>query len=836
LTKKSNSPWLAEMPKDLKPVRLNDVGRATLDKRYRWKNEKGKFTESYEEMFWRIAWNVAQAEKTYGQDPLVWARKYYDLMAEMKFLPNSPAIANAGRNSCMSACFVADIDDSMEGIYQSVMNNALIQKHGGGVGTDFSKLRAKGTLVGTSGGQASGPVSFMKVINYSTDSIKQGGIRRGACMGMLSVHHPDILEFIDCKAVLQPENVKLFKDYALMLIKNRNREVDQPLISVLEGLCDWQGNPIADYVEKYQLVIVVAEPGLQQDLKYYHRDLLDTQFKNFNISVAYTDEFMEALENGEEYNLYDKPYDNKNRKIVGKLSAQKVWDKATYNAWFSAEPGCIFIDTVNKSNPVRETEGEITCTNPCGEQPLLPYESCNLGSMVVSRFVDDKGVFSPNDFMDAVRIATRFLDDLIDINPYPLKIVDENTKKHRRIGLGYMGIADALIMMGESYASDMGRAIVISMTGMMNDVSIEVSEELAIERGPFPNWENSDIPTPRRNLITTTVAPTGTISLIADASSGIEPLFGLAFTKTVMDGVPLVIMSDAAKTYLKRMGLYSDEVAQKIAQTGMVIEGLLPEDVRQVLLVSSQITPEQHILMQAAAQKFIGSAISKTINCPADISVEDLGKAMLLAYKTGCKGATVYRDGSRGAAPLSLGAGSTNAVDHKNTTMPIKTDGQGQIIPHGRPDEVGGSTKALKIACGKLYVTVNFDKFGICEVFTTNGKKGGCTSQSEATSRLFSVARRCGVSPEVIIEQLKGISCKACVKNKELDGISCPDAIAKYVERKYAEWKVGKINPVVSAVVEGKKETKNPVCEICGKEFQMVEGCMKCMNCGNSKC
>ena len=782
-----------------KELKLSENAKVVLKKRYLAKDTAGNVIETPEEMFGRVSRTIAQAEEKYSEGKSkYWEEKFYDQMVELKFLPNSPTLMNAGRElGQLSACFVLPVDDSMEGIFDSIKYAALIHKSGGGTGFSFSRLRPKGSTVKSTGGVASGPISFMKVFNSATEAVKQGGTRRGANMGILRVDHPDILEFIRCK----------------------------------------------------------------QD---------DKEITNFNISVAITDKFMEALKNDGEYDLVD-PHTNK---ITGRLKAREVFDLIVDMAWNNGEPGIIFIDRMNKYNPTPSV-GAIESTNPCGEQPLLPFESCNLGSINLAKFVKKYGDESYVDYeslRETVHTAVRFLDNVIDVNQYPLKKIEEMTLANRKIGLGVMGFADMLIQLGIPYNSDEAVKIAEEVMSFIDSESKKASEELAKERGVFPNWEKSiykDKGLRLRNATTTTIAPTGTISIIAGASSGIEPLFALAFERHVLDNERLLEVHPLFKEALMDLGLYTDELMQQVIDKGSVQEiASLPEQIRKVFVTAHDITPEWHVMLQAAFQKYTDNAVSKTVNFPNSATREDVRNVYLMAYELGCKGVTIYRDGSREEQVLNKGT-KEKAKDQtsEKTTAPSCDDCPiadmipgSEIKPRPRPSVTYGNTEKVKIGCGNLYITVNSDERGICEVFTNLGRAGGCPSQSEATSRLISLALRSGIDVKSIVEQLKGIRCHSTLRqmasNKEIKVLSCPDAIGRAIERsiglangngsnqesshayikRYGDAAEEAASKDETCVTANKSLAKDAACPECGHTLEHDGGCVVCRSCGYSKC
>lgn len=732
-----------------------------LEKRYLAKDENGSVIETVDEMFRRVARTIAKADKLYDENASVeeTEEKFYNLMTSLRFIPNSPTLMNAGRPlGQLSACFVLPVEDSMEGIFDSIKNAALIHKSGGGTGFSFSRLRPKGSTVKTTGGVASGPVSFMKVFNAATEAVKQGGTRRGANMAILRVDHPDIMEFIKCK--------------------EDNKEIN-----------------------------------------------------NFNISVALTEKFMEAAIKGEGYELIDP----NTKTVKGKLNAKEVFDLIVKMAWTNGEPGIIFLDRMNEKNPTPNL-GEIESTNPCGEQPLLPYESCNLGSINLAKMVKKVGEKYEIDYElleKTIFDAVHFLDNVIDVNVYPLPEIERMTKKTRKIGLGVMGFADMLILLGIPYNSEEAVDLADNLMKFINEKSKEASEYLARERGPFPEFYNSIYKEgpPLRNATTTTIAPTGTISIIAGVSSGIEPLFAVAFWRNVLDNEKLVEVHYLFEKVMRERGLYSKELMDKIAEHGTIQEiEEIPLDIKRIFVTAHDISPVYHIRMQAAFQKWTDNAVSKTVNFKKDATIEDVKTVYLLAYKLGCKGVTIYRDGSREGQVINVG------LKEKSDDSSTK--------PRVRPEVTMGITEKVRIGCGNLYITVNYDENGICEVFTNLGKAGGCPSQSEATARLVSIALRSGMDVKEIIEQLKGIRCHSTLRqmatNKDIKVLSCPDAIAKTIEKLVNLKELEKIKESISADMEIKNliETKENkiLCPECGNPITHEGGCVICPNCGYSKC
>lgn len=750
--------------------------KTVLERRYLAKDQDGKVTETIDELFHRVASAIAEADAAYGStgDEIKELEgQFYDMMTSREFMPNSPTLMNAGRPlGQLSACFVLPVEDSMADIFDTVKYAALVHQSGGGTGFSFSRLRPEGSIVRSTGGVASGPVSFMKVFNAATEAVKQGGTRRGANMGMLRVDHPDILKFIDCK-----EN---------------NDEIN-----------------------------------------------------NFNISVAITDKFMEAVKNGTEYELIN-PHTGE---VSGTLDARTVFDKIVDAAWRNGEPGVVFIDEMNRYNPTPAL-GEIESTNPCGEQPLLPYEACNLGSINLGLCVaEDDGIptIDYDRLSRIVRTAVHFLDNVIDVNRYPLPKIDENTRKTRKIGLGVMGFADMLLKLGVPYNSVEAEKAAEEVMSLIQSEGRAASAELAAERGVFPAWKESVFGIenlPVRNATITTIAPTGTISIIADASGGCEPMFAYAFTKNVMDGDKLLVCNDFLVEKLKEAGVYSEALMHRIAEEGTLAHILeIPAEIRRVFVCAHDISPEWHIRIQAAFQKYTDNAVSKTINFPNSATREEVKEAYMLAYKLGCKGTTVYRDGSRDSQVLTTGT----AKEEKPLEIPPSLFGN--IIPRPRPGMTWGATEKMKIGCGSLFITVNRDENGICEVFTSTGKGGGCPSQSEATARLVSIALRSGISQKEILAQLKGIRCPSTVRQQGMKCTSCPDAIARTIEKmsKILGTETMGINPDLieeeKPAPQSASKGNKPIlgaddrlhCPECGKVLRHEGGCTVC-DCGFSHC
>ncbi len=564
-------------------ILLSPGALTVLERRYLKKDRSGAVIETPEDMFRRVAKNIAEAENLYGKEASKYEEAFFGILSSLEFLPNSPTLMNAGRRlQQLAACFVLPVEDSLDSIFESVKETAIIHQSGGGTGFSFSRLRPSDDIVGSTGGVASGPVSFMRVFNAATEAIKQGGTRRGANMGVLRVDHPDIISFIMAK----------------------------------------------------------EDPG---------------ELNNFNISVAVTDRFMEAIEKGWDYELVNP----RTGKASGSLNAKKVFDMIVEAAWKSGEPGVLFIDRINRANPTPHV-GEFEATNPCGEQPLLGYEPCNLGSVNLSRFVKGGGKREIDllRLEETVRLGVRFLDNVIDMSRYPVEDIDRLAKGNRKIGLGVMGFADLLVRLRVRYGSIESFKIAEDLMESISRIAWDESRRLAAVRGPFPNIKGSvfDRPglAPVRHATTTTVAPTGTLSIIAGCSSGIEPFYSLSYTRQVLNGVNIPELNPLVREVALEEGCFSEELIEHIKNGGAMKERTdVPEKVKGLFITAFDIGPEEHIRMQAAFQKHTDNAVSKTINMAPDATKEDVAKAYLLAYRLGCKGVTVYRSGTRAEQVLT---------------------------------------------------------------------------------------------------------------------------------------------------------------------------------------
>ncbi|HKW42315.1 MAG TPA: vitamin B12-dependent ribonucleotide reductase [Gemmatimonadales bacterium] len=801
-----------------------------LERRYLLKDEQGKPVERPEDLFWRVARTIAEPDRRYGaSDRAVegLAETFFELMATRAWMPNSPTLMNAGRPlGQLSACFVLPVEDALSngqsGIYDTLRAMALVHQSGGGTGFSFSRLRPKNDVVRSTMGVASGPVSFMKLYDASTDVVKQGGTRRGANMGILRVDHPDILEFITCK----------------------------------------------------------------DDL---------TQVTNFNISVAVTDAFMKAVDEGTMYDLVHP----RTGAVVGRLDAREVFRKIVHGAWKTGEPGVYFIDRANYYNPVPRL-GSYEATNPCGEQPLLPYDVCNLGSVNLGLFVKD-GDVDWDRLRTAVHLCTHFLDNVIDANKYPLEEIDDLAKRIRRIGLGVMGWADLLVRLGIPYNADEGVALGRKVMEFVDEEAKVASEKLADQRGVFAEWEDSiwgpDATCARgpngervrpmrrlRNCNLTTVAPTGTISIIAGCSSGIEPLFAVAFMRN-QAGVLMPDVNEDFVVIAKREGWYADTLMQDIAEAGHIHFDQVPAQWQRVFVSAHDVTPEWHIRMQAAFQEFTDSAISKTCNFANDATEDYVEKIYRYAYKLGCKGVTVYRDGAREMQVLSTGStakkvqeqatGSGSGKDALAEALGRMAELEAELArtrdklheaeaenlqrraKRSRPDLLRGATRRVETPLGTMYVNITEDDKGQpFEVFISLGKAGGALmADVEAIGRLISLALRSGIPLGEVYRQLRGISSDRVVGLGPNKVLSVPDAIGIAIEKWMQEKQgiqqelLGGVaaaapppRPVAgqegTAVERGAADAQTFIgaCPDCGSQLAFAEGCAKCHVCGFSEC
>ena len=742
-------------PANLPPVVVNPNAAIVLGKRYYRKDVNNKALEDAQGMFWRVASAIASEESKYKESP--WktddlARTFYNLMISWKFLPNSPTLMNAGTGlGQLSACFVLPIGDSIEEIFDAVKHAAMIHKSGGGTGFSFSRLRPKASRVGSTGGVASGPLSFLRIFNTATEQIKQGGTRRGANMGILRVDHPDIMEFIRAKE--------------------------------REG-----------------------------------------EFNNFNLSVALTEEFMKAVEKEEEYPLLN-PHSGEE---CGRLNAREVFEILVQKAWESGDPGIVFIDRINRDNPTPD-QGDIESTNPCGEQPLLPYEACNLGSINLARFYvpgkhGDESI-DWEDLKQTIHLSVRFLDNVIDASRFPLKAITDKVHGNRKIGLGVMGWADLLYQLNIPYNSQEAVVLAEKVMEFIQDESRNASKQLAKERGAFPAYPTSVFAKkemgPYRNATVTTIAPTGTLSIIAGCSSGIEPLFALCFSRNVMDGERLVEVNPHFEEALKKADCYSRKLMDGVAAKGSIAAmEHLPAELRKVFVTAMDIEPLWHLKMQAAFQNHTDNAVSKTVNLPNAATVDEIRRIYWMAYEQGCKGVTVYRDGCKSEQVLCTGDGEQQKDG--------KVDGKRAV--RERPDLVYGFTQKVRTGHGVMYVTINEVDGKPFEAFATIGKSGrSTTAKAEAIGRLVSLALRSGIEVKNIVEQIKGIGGEAPVfqQGKQGQVQSIPDGIAWVLENRYLKSKKS---------VHEENGLGAQRCPDCDEALVFQEGRLICPACAYTKC
>ncbi|MBA47009.1 MAG: ribonucleoside-diphosphate reductase, adenosylcobalamin-dependent [Dehalococcoidia bacterium] len=809
-----------EINEEFEPAPISDNANVVLEKRYLLKDENDEIVETPNQMFIRVSKALSKPEKDYGlSDSQVKKIEnlFYQSMASLEFLPNSPTLMNAGTGAgTLSACFVLPLTDSMEGIMKAAHDAAMVQKFGGGTGFSLSEIRPTGTPIATTHGKACGPIAVLKHLSSVSTLVTQGGKRDGANMAVMDVHHPNILDFIECKKV--------------------------------EG-----------------------------------------QIHNFNISVGASDQFMQAVKDGTDYPLLIKanPADPESEMVeAGRLDAREVFDKIVHGAWSNGEPGMVFLDEVNRNSPVRHV-GRITATNPCGEQPLLPNESCNLGSIDVGKFVIESGENQKIDWNrleKIIRLTTRFLDNVIDANKYAIPEIEEMNMGTRKLGLGIMGFADLLVKLGVPYDSEEGVKIAKELMAFFKEQSDNESRDLAIERGPFPQWKGSkmekDGEDPYRNACRLTVAPTGTISMIAGASSGIEPIFSLAYRKhNILEGETLFYVDKNFENMCRLKNIYSDELMEYLSDGGSLLDREdVPNSIKELFHTAADISPTYHVLMQSAFQESTDAGISKTINFPNEATLEDVENAYMLAWETKCKGITVYRSGSREVEVLTSGHDASNDKTREDLNksenmlegvedfLP-QNSVNGYITPMDRPQELLGITSRVRTGRGNLYVTVNMAGNKPFEIFTTHGKAGGNdAAMAEAVSRVASLCLRSGLDPKEVISQLRGITDIPAWDEGTLVR-SVPDALATVLDKVISDetktlFSEGTQKSIFSVEEKTTDDSQNiqssilgveakekvtvkvpannvalpscPDCEVGSLAFE--EGCQKCYSCGYSKC
>lgn len=747
---------------------LTENARKILKERYLKRDRDGNIVETPEELFERVASTVAEVNNDYDDDRTFEDEKdeFYEALTSMDFIPNSPTLMNAGLElGQLSACFVLSPLDDMDSIFQQVKNAAKIFQSGGGVGYTFSRLRPRGDTVKSTGGVASGPVSFMRVYDEMCNTIKQGGKRRGAQMGILSVQHPDIEEFITAK--------------------------DE-----------------------------------------------EDSLNNFNISVGLTEEFMEAVKYGDEYDLLNP----RSGEIAGQLDAEKIFSKITHQAWKNGEPGIIFLDRINEDNPFdldKYPEHKIDATNPCGEQPLEDFEACNLGHINLANCVTD-GEIDWDKLENLTDMGVRFLDNVVDANNFPDVVgyddeddaITKRVRANRKIGLGVMGWHHMLMKLGVPYDSKDALRKAEEVMKFIQEKSKEVSKRIAEDRGKFPNWDESEYDTPMRNATTTTIAPTGTTSMIANTSGGIEPIFAVSYVKNVLDGESMVMPDPVFEEVAKEEGFYNEELMKKVAKAGSVTDiDEVPDEIKPIFKTALEIKPSWHIRMQGVFQKYVDNAISKTVNFPNDASEADIQEVYKLAYELKCKGVTVYRSGSRQEQVME--------VEGEKKDKKVR-----ERRPRKRPTSITGTTRKINTGYGGLYVTINEDEHGLFEVFARIGRSGGFTqSFTESLARLVSLCLRSDIPVEEVIDQLEGIRGPQITFEQGEKILSIPDALAKalswHIEGK-PKGEQARLptdeSEEDSSIKEIVQKGLNPACPDCGSMLTLTEGCRTCPNCGYSQC
>ncbi len=840
-------------------------GERVLRARYLKKNEQGEVTESPRDLLRRVAKTIADVETRYDKNPDIrseWEDRFYSLMATRRFMPNSPTLMNAGREMGMlSACFVLPVGDSINEIFDSIKYTALIQKAGGGTGFAFDELRPTGDYISSSGGTTSGPISFWRAFSEATNAIQQGAFRRGANMGMMNIHHPDILKFLHAK-----EDLTEFTNYNIS-------------VKITD---DWMDEFLAAPASPH----VVRNP--RTDKSYVVP-------KSVDLASYQLRDLVEIPQGG---TLPDGDY----------YLRKNIWDTICTNAHRTGEPGIAFIDRINDANPTPKL-GRMEATNPCGEQPLLPFEACNLGSINLSLFVSDDAAGSPtvdwDGLKETIHDSTRFLDNVIDANKYPLPQIDEICKNNRKIGLGIMGFADALFKLGVAYDSEEGVEWGEKFMAFVDDESHNYGEKLAGERGNFPNWEGSIWDTehhrPMRNATCTTVAPTGTISIIAGCSGGVEPMYSLAFFRNVLRGqdegkAPMVETNQIFESMARKRNILSEGLMEQIATDGTLAHiDNMPEDVRRVFVCAHDIAPKWHMRMQAAFQKHCDSSISKTINFPEEATVGDVETIYKLAYELDCKGVTVYRNGCRDHQPMALKDSGKKAATDKSADaepeVPVFTPLKPATLP-----EITSAIRVRQLTpFGNMHINITVDPHTEreVEVFAQLGKGGDlANSDLEAICRMVSLWLRSGGDLKSVINQLHGIGSSLQMHTKDGKIMSLGDGLARAL-RRYSRAKTdcglrslllggmtpggavkapshvgnghtngngtngsstsepapvadgGRMAAVTEPKVSSRMETGSfqwqqsqykVICPECQCQLRFSEGCVTCDSCGFSKC
>src|SRR3990172_6992300 len=910
---------------------LTPNAMAVLERRYLQRNEAGKVIETPKELFWRVARNLAEAEALYGADKATvdrWASEFYRLMASLEFLPNSPTLMNAGLPlQQLSACFVLPVNDSLTGIFDTLKHQALIHQSGGGTGFSFSRLRPKGDVVRSTMGVASGPVSFMKIFDAATQTVKQGGKRRGANMGILRVDHPDILDFVTCKDDLSQVtnfniSVAVTDKFMEAVRKGESYNLLNPRTKQVAGQMDarevfdknarqaWKNgepglfflditnatNPcphIADFEATNPCVTGDTFVSTAQGLVPI-RELAGRGPVEIDVDVRAGASESSLLQLGTTRSLATRVWKTGVRLVFRLVTRLGYSVKATSDHRFLTPDGWRSLERLQPGDTVliRSGEDKVVAIEPlgeeevydlseprthsfiangfvthnCGEQPLLPYESCNLGSLNLEKVVKAHGAKAEVDWEHLernIRSCVRLLDNVIDQNAYPVKEIGDMRKRTRKIGLGVMGFARLLFRLGLRYDSEEGVAMGRRVMKFIRDTGYDESQKLAKEKGPYPAWPGSrhhKMGLLMRNSYVTTVAPTGTLSMIADTSGGCEPEFSLLWYKNVMDGTHLPYVLDYFIEVAKAEGWWREDLLDRILKNGGSCRGIpeVPRKWQDAFAVSFDISSEWHVRMQAAFQEGSDSAVSKTIKLPSDATAEDVKKAYLLAYELRCKGITVYRDGSRQNQVLNVGVSEKLQGGAQEMKVEVSAPTtQLTIKPRPRPDVITGRTQKILTGYGALYVTINEDEQGLFEIFAQTGRGGGYTASfTEGIARLVSLCLRSGVPAEEIIDQLEGIRSPRLVIDQRERVFSIPDAVAKALKRHLGASPAGVQQSVdafgastpenghvdmddelekesVNAMV---KHGLNPECPECQRVLTYEEGCVKCLSCGYSEC
>jgi len=966
-----------------KKTNLSENAIKVLERRYLKRDEDGVLLEKPIDMFVRVARNIASAEKKYGkteEEVKGIEKQFFNIMTDLDFLPNSPTLMNAGKElQQLAACFVLPIGDSMNDIFEALKETALIQKSGGGVGYSFSNIRPRNDVVLSTKGVSSGPISFMTVFNAATDTIKQGGTRRGANMGILRVDHPDILDFITSKdnnekltnfnvsvgvtetfmrAVENDDEYEIINPRTKVVVdRYRAKEVfgkivehawknGDPGIIFLDRLNKDNPTPNLGQIESTNPCVsgetlISTDRGFIKARDLYERVkagehvkiLFDRRALEYKVSKEFADKNLDIFESENikswnrgkkdiyklvtysgyeleataehkvlttggykklielvkgdevlvnpkvfvnekfnELNVYNKQYvenlsfaendykENRN-KIVTLLEREKLSSDNYYNKFIDRVEEVKYTgkkEVFDFNEPISNSyiANGVVVRN-CGEQPLLPYEACNLGSINLAHMVKEEEGIKKVDYdklKKIVHIAVSFLDDVIDMSRYPLEKIREMAHGNRKIGLGIMGYADLLIILGIPYNSEEALELAQRVMSFIQDESKNASKELAKEKGVFPNFKGSIYDSPDgyeiRNATTTTIAPTGTLSIIADCSSGVEPLFAISFVKNVMDNDRLLEVNKYFKKIATDEGFYSEEVMEKIAESGNLKDiDEIPSGYKRIFVTAHEMSPKWHVRTQAAFQKFVDNAVSKTVNFPSSATVQDVEDVYMLAYRLDCKGITIFRDKSRGTQVLQVEGkkkGKEKKVkagaDGKETKKRVKSypeeeskeegkEKEVKLRPRPRPEVTRGMTKKYKIGgCGKLYVTVNSDENGICEIFINTGEEG-CTALTEAVGRLISIAIRSGIDIESVKKQVEGIRCITCIADAETHVLSCPDAMGKAID-----FYLNGSNKFDLSKTSGPRSIMICPENGCGGIMEPEGGCYVCRNCGFSKC